>query len=84
LITITQSQDEIKRLSEKLDDNEVRLKLQAEIRKLVEKIRLYPKVKKFAIDYHKPKLVYRFKSGKLVAFIESNGEMVDVPVFSAH
>jgi hypothetical protein len=77
LNNITRSQNEIKLLSEKLDDNEVRMKLQTVIRKLVEKIVLYPKVKKFAIHYHKPKLVYRFKSGKSVAFIESDGEMVD-------
>jgi len=74
---MTRSQDEIKRLADQLDDNDVRLKLQTEIRRLVDKIVLHLKIQKCVIYYHTPKLVVRFKSGKSVLFIVSDGEMID-------
>ena len=65
---MTRSQDEIKRLADQLDDNEVRMKLQTEIRRLVDKIVLHMKIQKFIIYYHsmfkflsKTKLNVRFK-----------------------
>ena len=77
LSLMTRSQDEIKRLADQLDDNDVRLKLQTEIRRLVDKIVLHFKIQKCVIYYHTPKLVVRFKSGKSVLFIVSDGEMID-------
>ena len=54
---MTRSQDEIKRLDDQLDDNEVRLKFQTEIRRLglVDKIVLYMKIQKFIIHCQTPK-----------------------------
>ncbi|MGZ8161398.1 MAG: recombinase family protein [Methylobacter sp.] len=80
LSSMTRSQNEIKRLADQLDDNEVRLKLQTEVRRLVDKIVLHMKIKKCVIYYHTPKLVIRFKDGKSVSFIESDGELIDDPV----
>jgi DNA invertase Pin-like site-specific DNA recombinase len=80
LSAMTRSVDEIKRLTDQLEDNDVRLKLQTEIRRLVDKIVLHFNAKKFVIQYHKPKLVVRFRDGKSVSFIESDGELVDDPV----
>jgi hypothetical protein len=74
---MTRSQDEIKRLADQLDDNEVRLKLQTEIIRLFNKIVLNMKIQKIIIYYHKPKLVVRFKSGKSQLFIETDGEQID-------
>ncbi len=77
---MTRSQDVIKMLADRLDDHEVRMKIQTEIRRLVDKIVLHMKIQKFVMYYHKPKLIVRFKSGKSVSFIESEGELVDDPV----
>ena len=77
---MTRSQDEIKRLADQLDDNEVRMKLQTEIRRLVDTIVLHFKIQKCVIYYHTPKLVVRFKDGKSQLFMESDGEMIDDPV----
>ena len=76
---MTRSQDEIKRLADQLDDNEVRMKLQTEIRRLVDRIVLHMKIQKFIIYYHTPKWIVRFKSGKSQSFIESDGELIDDP-----
>ena len=57
LSLMTRSQDEIKRLADQLDDNEVRLKLQTEIRRLVDRIVLHIKIQKFIIFYHTPKWI---------------------------
>lgn len=86
LSAMTTSIDEIKRLSDKIDENDVRLKLQTEVRRLVDKIVLHFEIQKFVIYYHKPKSVVRFKSGKSVSFIESDADtesdddLVDDPV----
>ena len=80
LSSMTRSQDEIKRLADQLDDNEVRMKLQTEIRRLVDRIVLHMKIQKFIIYYHTPKWIVRFKSGKSQSFIESDGELIDDPV----
>ena len=77
---MTRSQDEIKRLADKLDNNEVRMNLQTEIRRLVDRVVLHLKIQKFIIYYHKPKWIVRFKVGKSLSFIESDGEMIDDPV----
>lgn len=77
LSSMTNSQGEIQRLSANLDDNEVRLKIQTEVRRLVKKIVLHMEIKKYVIYYHTPKMVVRFKSGKSVALIDSEGDMVD-------
>ena len=71
------SRDEIKRLADRLDDNDVRIKHQTEIRRLVDKIVLHMKIQKFIIYYHTPKWIVRFKSGKSQSFIETDGEMID-------
>ena len=76
LSSMTRSQDEIKRLADQLDDNEVRLKLQTEIRRLVDRIVLHIKIQKFIIFYHTPKWIVRFKSGKSQLFIETDGELI--------
>jgi hypothetical protein len=80
LSSMTRSQDEIKRLADQLEDYEVRIKLQTEIRRLVDKIILHMKIQKFIIHYHTPKWIVRFKSGKSQSFIETDGEMMDDPV----
>ena len=80
LAAMTRSVDEIKRLTDQLDDNDVRIKLQTEVRRLVDKIVLHFKSQKFVIHYHKPKVVVRFKSGKSVSFVESDGDLMDDPV----
>jgi hypothetical protein len=49
LSSMTRSQDEIKRLAGGLEDNEVRLKLQTEIRRLVDRVVLHMKIQKFII-----------------------------------
>ena len=77
---MTRSQDEIKRLADQLDDNEIRMKLQTEIRRLVDRIVLHMKIQKYIIYHHTPKWIVRFKSGKSQSFIESDGEMIDDPV----
>ena len=77
---MTRSQDEIKRLADQLDDNEIRIKLQTEIRRLVDRIVLHMKIQKFIIYYHTPKWIVRFKSGKSQSFIETGDEMIDDPV----
>ena len=74
---MTRSQGEIKLLADQLNDNEVRMKLQTEIRRLVDKIVLHFKIQKCVVYYHTPKLVVRFKSGKSQLFIESDGAMID-------
>jgi hypothetical protein len=71
---MTKSQDD------QLDDNDVRMKLQTEIRRLVDRIVLHLKIQKPNIYYHKPKWIVRFKSGKSQSFIESDGEMIDDPI----
>jgi hypothetical protein len=58
---MTRSQDEIKRLADQLDDNEIRIKRQTEIRRLVDRIVLHMKIQKFIIYYHTPKWFVRFK-----------------------
>jgi len=80
LSLMTRSQDEIKRLADQLDDNEVRMKLQTEIRRLVDRIVLHMKIQKFIIYYHTPKWIVRFKSGKSQSFKETDGELIDDPV----
>ena len=80
MISKTRSQDKIKRLTDQLDDNDVWLKLQTEIRRLVDGIFVHMKIQKFIIYYHKPKWIVRFKSGKSTLFIESDGELIDDPV----
>ena len=70
LSSMTRSQDEINRLTDQLDDNDVRLKLQTEIWRLVDRIVLHMKIQKFIIYYHTPKWVVRFKSGKSTLFID--------------
>ena len=77
LSSMTNSQCEIQRLSAQLDDNEIRLKIQTEVRRLVKKIVLHMEIKKYVIYYHTPKMVVRFKSGKSVAFVDSEDDMVD-------
>jgi DNA invertase Pin-like site-specific DNA recombinase len=77
LSAMTRSVDEIKRLTDQLEDNDVRIKLQTEVRRLVDKIVLHFKIKKFVIYYHKPKMVVRFKSGRSVSFIESDVDTID-------
>jgi hypothetical protein len=77
---MTRSQDEIKRLADKLDDNDVWLKLQTEIRCLVDRIVIHMEIQQFIIYYHTPKWVVRFKSGKSQSFIETDGELMDDPV----
>ena len=74
---MTRSVDEIKRLTDQLEDNDVRIKLQTEVRRLVDKIVLQFKIKKFVIYYHKPKMVVRFKNGKSITLIESEADYVD-------
>ena len=80
LRAMTRSVDEIKRLTDQLEDNDVRIKLQTEVRRLVDKIVLHFKKQKLVIHYHKPKMVVRFKAGKSVSFIESDADMIDDPV----
>ena len=70
----------INRLADQLDDNDVWLKLQTEIRRLVDRIVVHMKFQKFIIYYHKPKWIVRFKSGKSQLFIETDGELIDDPV----
>ena len=77
---MSRSQDEIKRLIDKLDDNKIRMILQAGIRRLAGRIVLHLKIRKFIIYYHTPKWIVRFKSGKSQSFIETDGEMIDDPV----
>lgn len=77
LSAMTRSVDEIKRLTDQLEDNDVRIKLQTEVRRLVDKIVLHFKIKKFVIYYHKPKMVVRFKSGRSISFIESDFDTID-------
>jgi hypothetical protein len=77
LSSMTRSQNEIKRLTDRLGGNEARLKVQTEIRRLVDNIVLSLKIQKLVIYYHKPKLVIRFKSGKAISIIESDVELVD-------
>jgi chromosome segregation ATPase len=77
LSAMTRSVDEIKRLTDQLEDNDVRIKLQTEVRRLVDKIVLHFKIKKFVIYYHKPKMVVRFKSGRSISFIESDVDTID-------
>ena len=77
LSAMTRSVDEIKRLTDQLEDNDVRIKLQTEVRRLVDKIVLHFKSQKFVIYYHKPKMVVRFKSGRSVSFIESDVDTID-------
>jgi hypothetical protein len=56
------------------------MNLQTEIRRLVDRVVLHLKIQKFIIYYHKPKWIVRFKVGKSLSFIESDGEMSDDPV----
>ena len=55
------------------------IKLQTEIRRLVDRIVLHMKIQKFIIYYHTPKWIFRFKSGKSMLFIESGGELIAYP-----
>lgn len=75
LSAMTRSVDEVKRLADRLDDNDIRQKLQTEVRRLVDKIVLHFDSQKFVVHYHRPKMVVRFKAGKSVAFIESDGDL---------
>jgi hypothetical protein len=77
---MTRSLDEIIRLADQLDDNEIRMKLQTEIRRLVDRIVLHMKIQKYIIYYHTPKWIVRFKSSKSQLFIETDGEIMDDPV----
>ena len=77
LSAMSRSVDEIKRLTDQLEDNDVRIKLQTEVRRLVDKIDLHFKSKKFVVYYHKPKMVIRFNSGRSVSFIESDADMIE-------
>jgi hypothetical protein len=77
LSLMTRSQDKIKRLADQLDDNEVRMKLQTEIRRLSDKIILHLKIQKYVIYFHTPEWVVRFKSGKSASFIETDGNLID-------
>lgn len=70
LSALTRSVEEIKRLTDKLDDNDVRIKLQTEVRRLVKKVVLHFKIKKFVIYYHKPKVVIKFKDGRSISFVD--------------
>jgi chromosome segregation ATPase len=74
---LTRSVDEIKRLTDQLDDNDVRIKLQTEVRRLVDKVVLHFKIKKFVIYYHKPKMVVKFKNGKSILLTDSDGDSND-------
>jgi hypothetical protein len=56
------------------------MNLQTKIRRLADRVVLHFKIQKFIIYYHKPKWIVRFKAGKSLSFIESDGEMVDDPV----
>ncbi len=56
------------------------LKLQTEIRHLVDKNVLHLKAKKLVINYHTPKLVIRFKGGRSLSWIEPEGDLIDDPV----
>jgi len=58
LSSMTRSRDEIKRQADQLDDNEVGMKLQTEIRRLVVRIVLHMKIQKFIIYYHTPKWLF--------------------------
>jgi DNA invertase Pin-like site-specific DNA recombinase len=80
LSSMTRSQNEIKKLVDRLDDNDVRLKLQTEVRRLVDKIVLHLSIKKLVIHYHTPKLVIRFKDGRSLSWIEPEGDLMDDPV----
>ena len=55
------------------------MKLQTEIRSLVDRIVLHMKIQKFIIYYHTPKWIVRFKSGKSTLFKETDGELIDDP-----
>lgn len=63
------SQNEIKRLTDRLDDIDVWLNLQIGIWRLVEGIVLHLKIQKLIIYYHTPKWIVRFESGKYHSFI---------------
>jgi hypothetical protein len=77
---VTRSQAEINKLTDQLDNNDERLKLQTEIWRLVKKIVLHLKFQKCAIYYHTPKWIVRFKSGKSQSLIKADGEIIDGPV----
>jgi hypothetical protein len=76
---MTRSVGEIKRLSDQLEDNDVRLKIQTEVRRLVDKIELNFTSKRFVIRYHKLKVIYWLKPGKSAAFVESDAEWGEFP-----
>jgi hypothetical protein len=56
------------------------MKLQTEIRRLVDRIVVHMKIQKFITYYHTPKWIVRFKSGKSTLFIELDGDLMDDPV----
>ena len=62
-------------MTDQLDDNEVRMKPQTEIRRLVDRIVLHMKIQKFIVYYNTPKWIIRFKSGKSTLFL------LDVQIF---
>jgi DNA invertase Pin-like site-specific DNA recombinase len=76
---MVRSVDEIRRLAESLDKNEVRLKLQTEIRRLVDKIELHFERNSFVIYYHKPKTVIKYKLGRSQRFEDSGAEWGPFP-----
>ena len=77
LSAMTRSVDEIKRLTDQLEDNDIRIKLQTEIRRLVDKVVLHFKTKKFVIYYHRPKMVVKFRSGKSISFTDLDAQIDD-------
>jgi DNA invertase Pin-like site-specific DNA recombinase len=80
LSSMTRSQDEIKKMIDHLDDNDMRLKLQTEVRRLIDKIVLHLSIKKLVIHYHTPKLVIRFKDGRSLSWLEPEGDLMDDPI----
>jgi DNA invertase Pin-like site-specific DNA recombinase len=68
---MVRSVDEIRRLTDSLDKNEVRLKLQTEIRRLVDRIELHFERNSFVIYYHKPKTVIKDQRGRSQRFEDS-------------
>lgn len=68
------SQENIMLLRDKLDDGQVRIFVNQEIKKLVDKIVLWVPKKRFNIFYKTSVLKSGFKSGKVVLFEETDGD----------
>jgi DNA invertase Pin-like site-specific DNA recombinase len=62
------AQKSIHLLKEKLADNDVRLQVNTEIKKIVKEIVLFNKIKKFVLKYHNETSKVMFKSGALFEF----------------